>query len=138
MRFILFIFIATFCISISAQSGRISPTGTPAASSVAAELSIKQMFEEANGYNRAKFAEYEQKKIAYSEKLRLSTEREQRQLAAKYATAAATRTNLTGEEIYYVGLLNWIAENYEGTTESLKKFLETPDQKPERAQNARS
>lgn len=136
MRLLLFIFIATLCVNVSAQSGRVNPTATPAA--VATELSIKQMFEEANGYNRMKFAEFEQKKIAYSEKLRLSTEREQRQLAAKYATAAATRTNLSGEEIYYVGMLNWIAENYEGTTESLKKFLETPDPKPERTQNARS
>src|SRR5205085_10219236 len=128
----LFIFIVTFCISVSAQSGRVNPTSTPAVSTVTTELSIKQMFEEANGYNRKKFAEYEQKKIAYSEKLRLSTEREQRQLAAKYATAATTRTNLAGEEIYYVGMLNWIAENYDGTTETLKKFLDTPDQKPER------
>jgi len=138
MRFLLFIFIATLCINAPGQSGRVNPTATPPASTVATELSIKQMFEEANGYNRVKFAEYEQKKIAYSEKLRLSTERAQRQLAAKYATAAATRTNLTGEEIYYVGLLNWIAENYDGTIESLKKFLDSPDQKPERTQNARS
>ena len=138
MRFILFIFIATLCIGVSAQSGRVNPTATPAASTVATELSIKQMFEEANGYNRKKFAEFEQKKIRYSERLRLSTEREQRQLAAKYATAAATRTNLTGEEMYYVGMLNWIAENYDSTIESLKKFLESADQKPERTQNARS
>ena len=138
MRFLLLIFIATLCTSISAQSGRVSPTGSPPVSTVAAELSIKQMFEEANGYNRKKFAEYEQKKIAYSEKLRLSTERAQRELAAKYATAAATRTNLSGEEIYYIGMLNWIAENYDGTILSLKKFLESPDQKPERTQNARS
>jgi pentatricopeptide repeat protein len=35
-------------------------------------------------------------------------------------------------------MLNWIAENYDGTILSLKKFLESPEQKPERTQNARS
>jgi thiol-disulfide isomerase/thioredoxin len=139
MRFVFVFFIlAALCTTLAAQSGRVNPASTPVASTVAAELSIKQMFEEANGYNRTKFAEFEQQKIAYSEKLRLATEREQRQLAAKYATSAGTRTNLSGEDIYYLGLLNWIAENFDGTAEALKKFLESADQKPERTQNARS
>jgi thiol-disulfide isomerase/thioredoxin len=116
----------------------VSPAGTPVVSPVAADVSVKQMFDEANSYNKVKFAEYEQKKIAYSERLRLETERQQRQLAAKYATSASTRANPTGEDIYYTGLLHWIAENYDGTTEALKKYLESPDQKPERTQNARS
>ena len=106
--------------------------------SLAADLSVRQMFDEVNSYNRTKFAEYEQKKIAYSERLRLETERQQRQLAAKYAASAALRPGLTGEDIYYTGLLHWIAENYDGTTEALKKYLESSDQKPERMQNARS
>jgi hypothetical protein len=89
------IFIGRFALSILRNPAASVRRARPTVSTVAAELSIKQMFEEANGYNRKKFAEYEQKKIAYSEKLRLSTERAQRELAAKYATAAATRTNLS-------------------------------------------
>ena len=34
--------------------------------------------------------------------------------------------------------LHWIAENYDGTTEALKRYLDSEDQKPERMQNARS
>ena len=136
MRLFLIALTVLLSINAQAQSRRVSPTGTPA--SVAGDMSVKQMFDEANAYNRTKFAEYEQKKVAYSERLRLETEREQRQLAAKYATSASTRGNLTGEDIYYTGLLHWIAENYDGTTEALKKYLESPDQKPERMQNARS
>ena len=137
MRPILFVLILTFSVSVFAQSRRVNPAGTPA-STVAVELTVKQMFDEANAYNKNKFAEYEQKKIAYSERLRLQTEREQRQLAAKYATSAATRSNLSGEDVYYVGLLHWIAENFDGTTEALKRYLDSADQKPERTQNARS
>src|SRR5215203_2606967 len=138
MRFVLAVIILTFSIPLFAQSGRINPSATPAGTPVAAELSVKQMFDEANSYNRLKFAEYEQKKIAYSERLRLATEREQRQLAAKYANSASTRANGTSEDIYYTGLLHWIAENYDGTAEALKKYLDSSDQKPDRMQNARS
>lgn len=137
MRLVLLILISIiFTVTSPAQSRRVNPV-SPAAT-VGSDLTVKQMFEEANAYNRSKFAEFEQKKITYSERLRLQTEREQKQLAAKYATSAATRTNLTGEDLYYVGLLHWIAENLDGTTEALKKYLDSADQKPERTQNARS
>lgn len=132
--------ILIFAISITttvAQSRRVSPTGTPV-TMIAAELTVKQMFDEANAYSKNKFAEYELKKIAYSERLRLETEREQRQLAAKYATSAATRPNLSGDDVYYVGLLHWISENLESTAEMLKKYLETSEPKTERSQNARA
>jgi thiol-disulfide isomerase/thioredoxin len=137
MRLIFLIFIATLALPSFAQSRRVVPGSTPAPA-IAAELTVKQMFDEANTFNKVKFAEYEQKKIAYTERLRLDTERQQRQLAAKYATSAALRPGLTGEDIYYVGLLHWISENYEGTTESLTKYLASTDQKPDRIQNARS
>lgn len=137
MRPALLILISIFTLTSFAQSRRVSPTGA-VTTAVAADLTVKQMFDEANAYNKTKFAEFEQKKIAYSERLRLQTEREQRQLAAKYATSASARPNLTGEDIYYVGLLHWIAENLDGTTETLKRYLESTDQIPERVQNARS
>lgn len=137
MRLLFFILIATIAIPAHAQSRRVSPATTPAPA-VATDLTVKQMFDEANSYNKVKFAEYEQKKIAYTERLRLDTERQQRQLAAKYATSAALRADLSGEDIYYVGLLHWISENYDGTTEYLKKYLASNEQRPDRMQNARS
>ena len=138
MRFLITVFLIVLPLTSYAQSRRVAPASTPAAAVVAPDLTVKQMFDEANAYNKNKFAEFEQKKITYSERLRLQTEREQRQLAAKYAGAAATRTGLTGEDIYYIGLLNWIAENLDATADSLKKYIDSSDQKPERLQNARS
>lgn len=117
------------------QSGR-APQQNP--SQPADERSVKAMFDEVNGYNKAKFAEYEAKKLPYSERLRLQTEREQKQLAARYAAIAAARANSSGDDLYYTGLLNWIAENLDNTNEALKKFLASPEPPADRAQTARS
>jgi thiol-disulfide isomerase/thioredoxin len=136
------ILLILFCVvSAFSQSGRVPPadagTGTPA-SATANELSVKAMFEEANGYTRAKFAEFEVKKVPFSEQLRLQTDREQKQLAAKYAAAAAAKTDLTGEDHYYHGLLHWIAENLDGTANSLSKYVAEQDAAADKAQRSRS
>lgn len=120
----LFIFIV-FLASVGAhpQSRRAAPAGASASTEAVPLQSVKQLFEEANTYTKTKFAEFEKKKVPYSEHLRLLTKREQKQLAAKHAAAASTRENLTGEDFYYLGLLHWIAENLDGTAESLRKYL---------------
>ena len=96
------------------------------------------MFDEANAYNRTKFAEYEQKKIPFSENLRLQTEREQKQLAAKYAAFAATRTELSGDDHYYHGLLHWLAENLEGTAAALTRYIADSAATADKVQRSRS
>ena len=139
MRFLLPALFLLLSFNAFAQSRRVAPSvGVPIspANSTPAQT-VKQMFDEANTYSRTKFAEFEQKKIGYSERLRLQTEREQKQLAAKYAAALSTQSNLAGEDLYYLGLLHWIAENLDGTTDSLKKYL-AAEPSPEKTQTARS
>ena len=138
MRIFVLILLFTLSIAVTAQSRRVNPLATPAPVAVAAELSVKQMFDEANAYNKVKFAEFEKKKIGYSEYLRLQTERERRQLAAKYATSAAGRSNLSADELYYVGMLQWIAENLDETAAFLKRYLDAAGPGAERGQNARA
>lgn len=73
-----------------AQSGRVAPVSGKQSSPEIEKVSgvtVKQLFEEVNEYSKNKFAEFEQRKIAYSESLRKQTQREQKQLAAKYAAA---------------------------------------------------
>jgi thiol-disulfide isomerase/thioredoxin len=140
-------FVVVFLILISApgafgQARRVAPTppGSPSATPAnpaAPVLTVRQMFDEANTYRRNKFAELEQKKVPYSDRLRLQIDREQKQLAAKYAASAAIRNDLAGEELYYLGLLNWTAENLEGTADSLKKYL-AGETSVERVQTSRS
>ena len=138
MRFAILIPILVLAVGLFAQSRRVSPNPTPSEPTVAADLTVKQMFDEANGFNKAKFAEYETRKVPYSENLRLQTERGQKQMAARYAAVAATRKDLVGEGLYYLGLLHWIAENLDGTSEALRKYLGASDTVPEKAQTARS
>jgi thiol-disulfide isomerase/thioredoxin len=120
-----------------AQSGRVGPSAG-ASAKTADQPSVKQLFDEANGYVKAKLAEYEEKKIAYSETLFSRTKLEQRQLAARHAATAATRADLAGEDFYYAGMLNWIADNLEGTAENLSKFVSLEDAPANRVQTARS
>ena len=115
------------------QSGRTISTPI-----VQAEVSVKTLFDEANGYSKAKFAEFEIKKIKYNEALRLQTEREQKQLAAKHAAVTEARTDLKPDDLYYLGLLHWIAENLDGTDAALKKYLSSGETAPDKAQTARS
>ena len=141
MRTFTVIFILISAASLSAQSGRQGPKvdATPQ-NGVAApvEPTVKQLFDEANGYLRTKAAEFEAKKVPFSDKLFASTKLEQRQMAARYAAAAGLRKNLVGDDLYYLGMLHWIAENYDGTLENLTKFAAAEDPQPERAQSARA
>ena len=54
------------------------------------------------------------------------------------AAVAAARSEVSTEDIYYRGLLHWIAENYEGTAADLSAYGGIPEADPERAQTARS
>lgn len=116
----------------AAQSGRASKP-VPAD-----ERPVKELFDEANSYRRTKYEEFEKKKIAVSKFLREKTEREQKQLAAKLASAAEGRKELTPDDIYYLALLHWIAENLDGTSGTLGRYLAQNDRSPERTQTSRS
>src|SRR5690606_3592836 len=108
------------------------------AADVLDQLPVKNLFDEANAYTRTKFQEFEEKKVKFSEELRLQTVREQKQLAAKYAAIAEARTDLSADDVYYRGLLHWIAENYDGTASNLTAYAARADADPDRAQTARS
>ncbi|MBK9163961.1 MAG: redoxin family protein [Acidobacteria bacterium] len=136
---VIFFIILSFAVAdVAAQSRRARPTASPVAEVERSERPVRELYEEANGFRRKKFEEFAQKKIAYSEELRLVTEREQKQLAAKYAMAAEERTDLTTEDVYYKGLLHWISENLDRTAASLTEYLARKDTVGEKAQTARS
>lgn len=124
-------------IAVNAQSRRTEPNA-PAAAPVAETRSVKAMFEEANDYAKKTFLELSAKKVPYSDELRAQTEREQKELAAKYAEIARARKYLSNEDRYYLGMLHWIAVNYDGASESLSVFLSNSPAADDRSQLARS
>ncbi len=129
-----------FSFETFSQSRRVNPN--TAANQVSAnpadDLTVAQMYDEANTYSKTKFTEYEQKKIPFSDNLLANTIREQKQLAAKYAAIAKQRTNLTGEDFYYLGLLHWISDNLDSAYENLGKFLTTENPLIAKIQTSRS
>ena len=136
---ILLLFLPVCAIS---QSRRVPPTQTAKTNdsvvATAADKSVKELFDEANGYAKAKYSEFEQKKVAYSETLRAQTQREQKQLAAKYAALVSQRTNLAGDDLYYLGMLHWIAENLDGANEALHRYISSETPAQDKVQTARS
>lgn len=140
MRWTLIFILVISAAGAFAQSGRIAPDSSPenkGDNGTVAERTVKEMFDEANGYLRKKFDEFEEKKVSYSDALRERTIREQRQLAAKYAAAAASR-KLEGEDLYFAGLLHWIAENMLGASEKLSAFTAEDGVSGPKLQAARS
>ena len=141
MRFVTLFLIVFSTSGVFGQSRRVVPTSVPTSSETAvaiSDLTVKQMFDEANGYSKAKITEYIDKKIQYNDALLARTKLEQRQLAAKYATIAGGRKTLAGQDYYYLGMLHWIAENLDGTAENLGKFLVSDVPASDRHQTARS
>jgi len=139
-----FLFLLLLLLSINnwGQSRRVNPrASTPVNSATIAlnDLSVEKMFNEANTYAKTKFAEYEVKKIPYTDNLYKQTFLEQKQMAAKYAATVSARTNLVGTDFYYLGMLNWLAENNENAYEAFQKFLAKNDSTTvEKSQTARS
>ena len=82
------------------------------------QLTAAEMYTEASEYAKLRFNEFNEKKIAFNEALRLKTLREQKELGAKYAAILAARADPSGEDFYYWGLLHWLAENADGAGKS--------------------
>ncbi len=138
---LLFIFLFLFAATgVLAQSGRVIPTPSPnpAENNSFKDKTVQELFTEANGYAKKKFAEYEQKKVPFSDTIYYFTVREQQKLAAKYAAIANARQNLTGEDFYYAGMLNWIGDNSDGAAENLRRFLAIEKPDPQKLQTSRS
>ena len=136
---VIFLILLSLAIAdVAAQSRRARTVASTVSEVERSERPVRELYEEANGFRRKKFEEFAQKKIAYSDELRLVTEREQKQFAAKYAMAAEERTDLTTEDGYCEALLHWISENLDRTAASLTEYLARKDTVGEKAQTARS
>lgn len=139
MKYVILIIALAAAAAVPAQSGRVGPVtaATPEAAS-AGEPTVKELFEEANSYTKRKIAEYAEKQTPYSDSLLERTKKEQKQLAAKNAAIAAKRTGLAGEDLYYLGLLHWVAENLDGTAETFRAYVASASAAEDKLQTARS
>lgn len=153
IRFFASVLILCVSATVFAQSRRVppqrttstattTPSGTTAESSVSpapneAAKTAAALYEDANTYAKRKFEEFERRKLPYKDELRQTTQREQKQLAAKYALQIAAN-NPAGEDLYYLGMLHLLATNTDGAGEAMKKYLALPQKDVEKTQTARS
>lgn len=138
-----FIIIAIFGSSlvVNAQSKRILPnpvTAKTETSIITNEPTSESLYDEVNSYVKKKFEELNTKKIPFNEKLREQILKEQKQLAARYASQLNARNNLKNNDFYFLGLLHWLADNQEGASESLAKYLISETTEIEKLQTSRS
>jgi len=143
MRIAAVFVIFVFSLAGFGQSGRVSPAkGSQDAEARTlgpnAGMSVRDMFDEVNEYVKKKVTEFEAKKLPFSDALFERTKQEQRQLAAKFAAIAGSRADLKGDDLYYLGMLHWIAQNQDGTADALDKFVALDTADPDRRQTARS
>jgi thiol-disulfide isomerase/thioredoxin len=88
-------------------------------------------------FGRTRRAELEKLKTVDPQLIE-KTQKEQRDLATKYASLLTAR-KVAGEDVYYLGLLHNLARNFEAATEAMRQYLtENPKITGERAQNARA
>lgn len=121
----------------ASQDGSSTKENKAASAEIAAKTAA-QLFEEADSYARKKFADFEKLKMPYDQQLEEKINREQRDLATRYATALAAR-QLNAEDLYYVGLLHNLARDFDAALEAMRNFLkQNPKAAGERAQNARA
>src|SRR5436190_17178743 len=122
----------------SAKPAEASNAETSRASDDLDKKTARQLFEDADSYTRKKFEAFEKLKMPYDDQLKQKIEKEQRELAAKYADRLTAR-KLSGSDIYYLGMLYNLAAKPEGAYEAMQRFLnEDSEPSGEAAQNARA
>lgn len=108
----------TLLLNVSVAAVAQSPSKT-----APEHRSAKILFEEANAYVNAKFAEFNKLKIAYDQKLEAKTKQEQKELAAKFAGALASRKKLADDDLYFLGMLYHLEGNADGALDAMGRFL---------------
>ncbi len=120
---LLLILSATLTLSsqqVFAQSGRKQAAATPAPKD---ERAASALYEEASNYARLKFTEFVRDKVKFDRVLEERTRREQRELAARHAEQLTARAALAGEDLYYLGLLQSLADNEDKALDAYQRFL---------------
>src|ERR1043165_3806466 len=81
-----------------------------------------QLFQDADSYARKRFDEFRKLNMPYDEQLKQKIEKEQKELAARYAGRLAAR-KLAGNDSYYLGMLYNLAGKSDGAYEAMQRFL---------------
>jgi len=101
-----------------AQSGRARNASSDSPESRSAQA----LYDDARTYVDRKFQEFTDKKVPYDPKVAVTVQDEQRELTAKYVKLLESRS-LTGEDLYYLGMLHHLSGNADGALDAMNRFL---------------
>ncbi|MGB7924250.1 MAG: TlpA disulfide reductase family protein [Pyrinomonadaceae bacterium] len=123
-----------------AQSRRVRP-GTPSSSSQPAARETgpdaAALYKETVEYVDARLAEQKGARKPVSRTLHKEMLLEQSRLAVRNATRLSGRSDLKGEDFFYLGMLYALSENDDATIETLKRYLDGKPESGAHAQTAR-
>jgi thiol-disulfide isomerase/thioredoxin len=122
-----------------AQARRVRP-GTPSSSQPAPlepGPDAAAIYKETVDYVDTKLAERKRERKPLSRTLLKEILLEQSRLAVRNATRLSGRSDLKGEDFFYLGMLYALSENEEATIETLKRYLNAKPESGAHAQTAR-
>ena len=140
MKFLdhMFLFIAAVLLlacalttSVLAQTSQVQPSVQDASKVTKDEASpvenrpAEALFEEADSYVNTRHAELNKLKTPYDKALEAKIKQEQKDLAAKFAAALATRKPLAESDLYYLGMLYHLEGNADAALDAMGRFLKT-------------
>ena len=112
--------IVASCTSVG--TAQIGPSTTTVAATPEPRTA-RALYEEADRYLERRYQEFNRQKLPFDPKLEARTKQEQQALAVANATILQANPNLTGEDFYYLGLLNHLASNSDKAYEAIKHYL---------------
>jgi thiol-disulfide isomerase/thioredoxin len=97
----------------------------------------QELFEDANGYLGRRYQEFNRQKLPFDPKLEAQTKREQKDLAVKNAAILQSRSPLSADDLYFLGMLHHLASNADEALAAMRLMLkDDPDgQKAQAARN---
>jgi thiol-disulfide isomerase/thioredoxin len=117
-------FLLIVLVSLITQSA-FAQTGQDTTNESLAHRTPQQLFEEAQAFFPTKFDELQKqnKNQKPDDKQVMKLRQEQRDLAARYATAVQQRGPQLGENLYYLARLQALGANYQSALESFRLFF---------------
>jgi len=109
-------------IVVSGQTAR-ERVGADDGNSAVAAIPARQMFDDAQAYVTDKQAELEKQKGKIDEGVRAKLRKEQRELAGKFVESMRAQGVQVGENLYYLGRLEYLAGDEGAALDSLRLFL---------------
>src|SRR5262249_8064155 len=122
-------------VSTFGQGQGLAPSGKPESKND--NRSAQALYEDANGYLGRMYQEFNKQKLPYDPKIEAQTKKEQKDLASKNAAILQARSSLAGEDVYFLGLLEHLAGNADGSLGAMRLFLKK-DPDGQKAQTARN